>query len=64
MRGVHVDQDQAALVLREDVDAVQLGEGVAERRACPRVGRAEMRGDVLAWRGRLSDVWAARAKAR
>ncbi len=32
MRGVHVDQYQALRVLGEDVDAVQLGEGVAEWR--------------------------------
>ena len=32
VRGVHVDQHQAGLVLREDVDAVQLREGIAERR--------------------------------
>ena len=31
VRGVHVDQHQPGLVLRQDVDAVELGEGVAER---------------------------------
>src|SRR3954469_15783665 len=31
MGGVHVDQHEARLVLREDVDAVQLRNGIAER---------------------------------
>ena len=31
VRGVHVDEDQAVAVLREDVDAVQLRQGGAER---------------------------------
>ena len=31
VRGVHVDEDQAGAVLREDVDAVQLREREAER---------------------------------
>ena len=32
VRGVHVDHDQAFRALGQDVDAVQLGDGVAERR--------------------------------
>ena len=40
--GVHVDEDQSLRVLGEDVDTVQLGDGVAERMvgvgACRRIG--------------------------
>ncbi len=45
VRGVHVDKDEAAGVLGQDVNAVQLGEGVAERRAVPvdRFGRGKLR---------------------
>jgi hypothetical protein len=32
VRGVHVDENQAERVLRQDVDAVQLGQRVAEWR--------------------------------
>ena len=44
--GVHVDDDQAAGILRQDVDAVQLGQGVAEWRriAVDRRFRAKLRG--------------------
>ena len=34
MRGVHVYDDEAARVLREDEDVVDLAEGVAERVFC------------------------------
>ena len=46
VRGVHVDQHQAGLVLRQDVDAVQLRERVAQRMlpvGCPTVLHAASR---------------------
>ena len=49
VRRVHVDKDEAAGVLGEDVDAVQLGDGVAERRAG--------RGGTATWIEMLGGAW-------
>jgi hypothetical protein len=52
VRGVHVHQDEAGGVLGQDVDAVQLGEGVAERRrAVRRRGWCRRRGGIRPGRG-------------
>ena len=61
VRRVHVDDDQAVRVLGQDVDAVQLGQRVAERRASPVDGFGGVNWGALAaapvrrclgWRGR------------
>jgi hypothetical protein len=46
VRRVHIDEDQPGPVLRQDVDAVELRERVAERRGplCSRQGNRKRRG--------------------
>ena len=51
VRGVHVHEHEAGLVLRQDVDAVQLGERIAERRRlfAPRGSAAASAEPMNAW---------------